>query len=194
MMRALTSIVLFGSLLIATPAWSATFLLPTDGLDPAGQEIFQIEESIFITGQISPGSISVIPPIVIPATANVYVVPNDNWDFAKPIPADVTPGGALNLAGLAETLTGVFIDVELWPAPLTPGEYDIVIDDDLNGIFDGGVFDFVWGSGPAPGIVVVAPVPLPPALVMLAPALGLLLGARRRVMDPRSTRNPATRS
>jgi len=165
--------------MVAGPAWSATFLIPSDGLDPAGREVFEVQESIFITGQISPGSISIIPPIVVPATADVYVVPNDNWDFAKPIPPDVTPDGPLNLAGIAETLTGVFVDALLWAAPLAPGEYDIVIDDDLNGIFDGGVFDFVWGSGPAPGIVVAA-IPLPAANLLLASALGLLLGAARR--------------
>jgi len=163
--------------LIATPS-SASILLPTDGVEPSGREFFEPDEAIFATGQVSPGSVSVIPPMVIPATGMIYIVPNNVWSGGEWLSGDVTPGGALNLTGRAEVLSGAFVDIEIWSAPLTPGEYDIVLDDDMNGIYDGGVFDYVHGPGPAPGLVVT---PLPSSIVLFALAMvGLKSCGRRR--------------
>jgi hypothetical protein len=161
-----------GLCLIATPA-SASFLYPTDGLDPAGREVFDVAESVFAIGQVSAGSI--FP--VAPAIGLIYIVPNRVWSPGDGLSGDVTPGGALNVAGKADIATGTFIDILIWSAPLIPGEYDIVIDDDLNGIYDGGVFDFVYGSGAAAGLVVT---PLPSSIVLFAFAMVGLKGVGRR--------------
>jgi len=162
------------SLLLATvtgaaPALGAVLLIPTNCISPAGQNLFNIGESICATGTVSPA----MPGIpFIPASGTIYIVPNQDWEpFGGPLEGDVTPGGEISFnAGPS----GAFVDLLIWAAPLIPGEYDIVVDDDGNGIFTPGL-EYAEGQGPAPGLVIVdpnaPPIPVPTAWVLLVSAL-----------------------
>jgi hypothetical protein len=50
--------------------------------------------------------------------------------------ADVTAGGCNQV--VSTLLGGVFFDEPVWLPPLVPGNYDLVLDDNRNGIFDAG--------------------------------------------------------
>jgi len=75
------------------------------------------------------------------------VVPDDSWINGQDIPADVSGGFDtvfVNLAGAFGPPPPV-----VWPAPLTPGRYDVVFDANQNRTFDAGdgVDDAVKGTG-----------------------------------------------
>ncbi len=92
-------------------------------------------------------------------SVDIYVVQDRNWGNGDQIPDDVT--GAVETVSVVNGGVG---PVLVWHAPLTPGEYDIVIDANQNGFYDASTDGLDSGS---PGFVVVAgspptpPVPVP---------------------------------
>jgi len=87
--------------------------------------------------------------------ADIYVIPDQDWNDGDQVPQDIT--------GAVETVSvnnGDIAPVLVWHAPLTPGEYDIVIDANRNGVYDASTDGLDSGS---PGFVVIdmPPVPVP---------------------------------
>ena len=92
-----------------------------------------------------------------------------------PIPADVSSDG-MNPA-VPTDINGDLGPANVWPPPLTPGEYDMVFDANWNGVYDAAT-DVV--DHPAhPGFVIQAPAPIGGIIVpvnrlgLLAPWLGM---------------------
>jgi hypothetical protein len=67
---------------------------------------------------------------------DVYIVADLSWSDGDPIPDDVS-------SDRVKTLTaddyGTIGPATVWPAPLTPGEYDLVFDANQNGTYDYGI-------------------------------------------------------
>ncbi|MEA1906351.1 MAG: hypothetical protein U9N12_05285, partial [Euryarchaeota archaeon] len=62
---------------------------------------------------------------------DIHIVHDQDWNDGDPIPADVI--------GTVETVSvndGDIAPVLVWHDPLTPGEYDIVIDANRNGVYN----------------------------------------------------------
>jgi hypothetical protein len=74
----------------------------------------------------------------IPASTNVdiYIVENLTWTNGMSIPSDVSSDGMNTVAADGDGNLGPAI---VWPAPLTGGEYDIVLDANQNGTYDAGI-------------------------------------------------------
>ena len=77
---------------------------------------------------------------------NSHIVPDQDWNDGNPIAADVK--------GSVETVSvnGDIDPVLVRHAPLTPGEYDIVIDTNQNRVYDASTNGLDSGS---PGFVVI---------------------------------------
>jgi hypothetical protein len=100
---------------------------------------FSTNESVAINvrnGSFTPGS-----------QVDIYVVVDNLWTIGKAITADVS-GGVDTILVNANGAFGPPPPV-VWPAPLTPGRYDVVFDANRNGLFDDGdgVDDAVLGTG-----------------------------------------------
>jgi hypothetical protein len=105
---------------------------------------------------------------------DVYIVKDAKWNDGDPIPPDVS-GDGMNTVPV--DAAGHLGPVLVWPAPLTPGEYDMVFDANQNGTFD---FWFDAVDDPNhPGFIVLARIPVGGTtkpvsnLTLLAPWLGL---------------------
>ena len=87
--------------------------------------------------------------------ADIYVVPDQDWNDGNPIPSDVT--------GAVETVSvngGDIAPVRVWHAPLTPGRHDIVIDANQNGVYDASTDGLDSGS-PSFVVIDMPSVPVP---------------------------------
>lgn len=131
---------------------------------------FEVPESVCLTGEIDFTCMS--GPLLLPGV-DIYVVATGNPD-----PFDsVTP--KTELRGITAA-AGAFFSEEVWPGPLTPGSYDVVLDEHCDGSFNSddlravGVFTVQAPVLSVPG--------LPPAGIALMGALvaGLVLRRRRR--------------
>ncbi len=122
---------------------------PTDEGGGA-KDVFATEEDVYCTGSGFPPNTDV----------DVYIVGDLAWTDGMVIPPDVSSDG---MNTVPTDAAGDITPTEVWPAPLTPGEYDMVFDANRNGIYDVGI-DVV--DNPAhPGFVVTgAPPPRVPAL------------------------------
>jgi len=71
----------------------------------------------------------------LPASINVniYIVGNRTWTNGMAIPSDVSSDGRNTLQ---TTGTGSLGPANVWPPPLTIGEYDIVLDVNRNGVYN----------------------------------------------------------
>lgn len=116
---------------------------------PRGSHRYARNQGVCVSGDVDLNGDEVLLP-----QGEVYVVENADWERGDAVAGDVTAGGSNTVA--ARLRGGQFFDKPVWlPAPsLTPGEYDVVLDDDADGVFEPGV-DAVIGRGPEPGLVVV---------------------------------------
>ena len=90
-----------------------------------GQDLYRTDETVYATGTGFPTNTDV----------DVYIVGDLAWTDGDGIPADVS--------GFVETVTttgdGDLGPANVWPPPLTPGEYDMVFDVNRNGAYDAGI-------------------------------------------------------
>ncbi len=135
------------------------------------KNLFLANESVAVNvknGSFTPGS-----------QVDIYIVLDAAWNEGDAITADVS-GGVDTVTVNANGAFGPPPPV-VWPAPLTPGRYDIVFDANRNVVFDAGdgVDDAVLGTGFVVEAVPPPPVPvggiaiLPNRFELLAPWIGL---------------------
>jgi len=144
---------------------------PTDE-DGGVKDVFATEDNVYATGSgFTPNTY-----------VDVYIVGDLAWTDGMVIPPDVSSDG---MNTVPTNAAGDIVPTDVWPAPLTPGEYDIVFDANRNGIYDVGI-DVV--DNPAhPGFVVTgAPPPRVPTVsqwgivAMMVLFMALLVWAVRR--------------
>jgi len=92
---------------------------------------FGADEIVCVSGDVDtkPGGFVVVFP-----EGDACVVAAGSVTFGGAI-GDVTAGGCNTVVG--SSLGGGFFDEKIWLPPLTPGLYDLVLDENQNGIFDG---------------------------------------------------------
>lgn len=91
------------------------------------QDRFAIDEIVYISGDFD-----LVTEHLVCGDGDIYIVRHGD-----PGMNDVTRGGANYATGCS--LGGAFFDAPVWLPDLTPGVYDCVIDDNLNGVFDPGI-------------------------------------------------------
>ena len=96
--------------------------------EPASEPVdsYPPDAQVCVTGDADPG------PGEFPPIADVYVTQNRTWADGDQI-VDVS-GGAERVVG--GVIGGEFFDVGAWTPPLTPGSYDLVLDEDQDRVFD----------------------------------------------------------
>ncbi len=135
-----------------------------------------VGQDTYTTGEVVYGTGSGFTPNT---DVDVYIVGDRAWNDGDAIPTDVSSDG-MNPA-VPTDAAGDLGPANVWPPPLTPGEYDMVFDANRNGTYDAAI-DAV--DHPAhPGFVIQAPPPPPipvggviapvNRLELLAPWLGL---------------------
>jgi len=101
-------------------------------------------------------------------TVRIYIVENEGWKNGEPMD---------DVSGVSETvtLTGdgptIHEPVLIWAAPLNIGEYDIVVDENMNGKRDPG--EKVADSNVTPGLFVVPEFPIGTLTAIVAPLLAV---------------------
>lgn len=138
-LTALLSVIVSTLYVFAAPPASANSIFATDCGANDFVEEFHRNQSVCVTGDVD-----TFRPYQILPSADVYVVRNDSWTGGEPL-VDVSAGGANRVVGSG--LGGTFFDEPVWLAPLTPGDYDLVIDEDLDKKYTAGL-DYVLGAGP----------------------------------------------
>jgi hypothetical protein len=112
------------------------------------ENVFGEDEIVYVTGDLDPTAEDFIFP-----AARIYVTENRVWSGGEGL-TDVTAGGYNVITGTL--LGGGFIGEIVWLPPLTRGRYDLVIDENQNGVYDG--IDYVLGAGTDYAFQVGAPV------------------------------------
>lgn len=88
-------------------------------------------------------------------TVRIYIVQNDSWKHGAPM-ADVSSDGYNEVTIVATSSPQYHGPFLIWKAPLIIGNYDIVVDENLNGIRDPG--EKVDESDVVPGVFVISDV------------------------------------
>jgi uncharacterized repeat protein (TIGR01451 family) len=132
---------------LAAPPAAANQVFATDCGGNDWVEEFHRNQSVCVTGDVD----TIRPKEILPS-ADIYVVRNDVWNGGEGL-SDVS-GGKNRVVGTG--LGGAFYDQPVWLAPLTPGYYDLVVDEgqNPNGVYDAGI-DYVLGEGPEPAFRVL---------------------------------------
>jgi parallel beta-helix repeat protein len=125
-----------------------------------GQDTYTVAETVYGTGS------GFIPD----TNVDVYIVGDRAWNDGDAIPADVS-GDGMN-PGVPTDATGNLGPADVWPPPLTPGEYDMVFDANQNGVYDAAI-DVVDDPN-HPGFVVQRAVPVG-GVILPVNKLGLLV-------------------
>ncbi len=112
------------------------------------QDVFGTDETVYVTGELDVTAEDFIFP-----TARVYVTRNQVWSGGMGL-SDVTLGGYNVIQGTG--FAGAFYDEPVWLPVLAKGVYDLVIDEDQNGVYNG--IDYVDGEGADWAFRVGAPV------------------------------------
>jgi hypothetical protein len=101
----------------------------------AEKNVFVLNEDIYChAGNLPPDQVM-----------DIYIVPNKAWSVGDSIGTDISDG----LNTVSTDSFGSIPTTKIWPAPLTAGEYDIVVDVDRDGILDVNepVDDFTLNDG-----------------------------------------------
>ena len=114
----------FISIFLLTTLVSANQIWPSDE-GAMFKDFFGEDEIVYVPGDLDMTSEDFILP-----TARIYVIRDGSTELT-----DVTHGGYNVIVGTL--LGGGFIGEKVWLPPLTRGIYDLVIDENQNGIFDG---------------------------------------------------------
>jgi len=109
-----------------------------------------VGQDTYTTGEVVYGTGSGFTPNT---DVDVYIVGDRAWNDGDAIPTDVSSDG-MNPA-VPTDAAGDLGPTNVWPPPLTPGEYDMVFDANRNGTYDE-LFDVVDDPN-HPGFVVQAP-------------------------------------
>jgi len=89
----------------------------------SNKDSYTTNDAVYITGSHLPANTNV----------NIYIVGNRTWTNGMAIPSDVSSDGRNTLQ---TTGTGSLGPANVWPPPLTIGEYDIVLDVNQNGVYN----------------------------------------------------------
>jgi hypothetical protein len=92
----------------------------------SNKDSYTTNDAVYITGSNLPANSNV----------HIYIVGNRTWTDGMAIPSDVSSDGR-NI--LQTTGTGSLGPANVWPSPLTIGEYDIVLDVNRNGVYNAGI-------------------------------------------------------
>jgi hypothetical protein len=92
----------------------------------SNKDTYTTNNAVYITGSCLPANINV----------NIYIVADAHWTDGMAIPSDVSSDG---MNTLQTTGAGTLGAANIWPSPITIGEYDIVLDVNQNGIYNAGV-------------------------------------------------------
>ncbi len=94
-------------------------------------------------------------------TVDVYVTYDDEWVKTGPTaPTLVDRGDGMDTITLTATSSpAVLGPFKIWSAPLTSGQFDIIVDENRNGVRDPS--EVVWISSEDPGIYVIPKPPTP---------------------------------
>ncbi|MDP6183379.1 MAG: hypothetical protein QF609_06150 [Gammaproteobacteria bacterium] len=175
-----TMFAVFVAILVPGGSAKAAFVAASDGFG-GFKNVFEVTDTVFAFGDMNkiadPGPFGTL----LNPTARVYVMTNQAWAGGETL-TDITGDGFNNVSGLIGS--GFFSDVSLWTAPLAPGLYDIILDENKNGRFDP-INDTVMDLGLSGEFLVGgAGVPLPPAILFLASGLlGLMFKPTRRQLQ-----------
>ena len=135
---------LFAIIGVASAVWSWS------SSDVAGdfQDSFCTNEIVYAMGDLGGASESGLAAI----SARIYVTQNRNWpDGCYPITDIIAQRDFQTMGG-----AGTFIEVA-WGPPLIPGDYDIVLDEDQDGVYNSS-YDAVDGATDV-GFTVLGPTP-----------------------------------
>jgi hypothetical protein len=114
------------------------------------QNFYGSDEIVCVSGDVDtkpPGLFVLFPE------GDVYVTNNRSWSFGDGL-NDVTLGGFNTVVG--SSLGGAFFDIPVWLPPLTPGRYDLILDENQDGTYNSG--DTGDGLGSAWAFQVGAPI------------------------------------
>ena len=90
------------------------------------KNIFDLSENVYCYAR----NLSLNDPAV-----DIYVAPNKAWAVGDPIGSDVSDDGVNTVS--TDGYGNIDV-IEIWPAPLTVGQYDIIVDLNQNGFLDAG--------------------------------------------------------
>jgi hypothetical protein len=111
----------------------------------------------------------------VPIKVTIYIVYNNEWNKTGPTPPQLIDrsGGNETVILTPDSQHATDHFVKIWSGPLTPGEYDIVVDENLNGVRDPG--EAVDLSSVDVGFFVVPELPLGTLMAIMASmaAIGL---------------------
>lgn len=113
-------------------------------------------------------------------TVRIYIVQNDSWKNNVTM-VDVSPDGYNEVTIVATTTPQYHGPFLIWSAPLTIGNYDIIVDENLNGIRDPG--EKVDDSNVVPGVFVISDLPLGSLMATVASFVAMAVFSKHR---PRS--------
>ena len=123
---------LLGFLTMLCPTWVYGAQVWSSDCNWGFQDIYAQDQMVCISGELD----YIDPGFEFLPDADAYVTENQVWPGGTL--ADVTLGGANSVVGAGGG--GAFFDEVVWLPDLTPGEYDIVMDVNENGIFGTGHF------------------------------------------------------
>lgn len=125
---------------VAAPMSTAATIESCTASEP--KDFFSLEESVYLLGN----------GFATLTDYSLYVVEDiDDWVGGKPIPSRV-PGTS---ATITSDATGAIPVTLVWNAPLTIGDFDIVVDVDGDGMYTQGVDALDTGDGGTAGFVVI---------------------------------------
>jgi hypothetical protein len=90
------------------------------------KDMFNTDENVYVRGS------GFVPSVLYPRNPPIYVVEDTTWYNGMEIPERIPET-------VTTVFSGAFGDIEttlVWNSPLTPGKYDIVVDENSNGVFD----------------------------------------------------------
>lgn len=123
------------------------------------KEIFLVQDDMYVRIKTSGhGSL----------TVRIYVVENSNWQGGEQL-IDVSDNG---YDEYTFTSSGWYV-IKVWSRPLKVGEYDIIVDEDLDGIYDPQEKCDI--TGVRPGVFVIPELPLGSLMAVMI-YFGVLVG------------------
>jgi hypothetical protein len=105
-------------------------------------------------------------------TVRIYIVENESWKNNATM-SDVSSDGYNEVIINATQSPQYHGPYRIWKAPLTVGSYDIVVDENLNGIRDPG--EKVDDSAVVPGVFVIPDLPLGSLMAIVASFVAMVV-------------------
>ncbi|MGX6446489.1 hypothetical protein ACVU7I_00250 [Patulibacter sp. S7RM1-6] len=118
----------------ATPAGASTLVIT----DSSGYPTTTFGRNQVVAGY---GNITYRAPGLIIPTADYWIVPNSSWSGGERLTGRDVRNPPVRIQRL-----GTFVDEPLWMPNLQPGKYDVIVDANLNGVYNPAT-DLVLGAG-----------------------------------------------